>query len=266
MKRITLYQIDAFTDKLFGGNPAAVCAFDQWPGDHLMQQIAAENNLAETAFLVKKNNEYEIRWFTPTVEVDLCGHATLSAAFVVFNFLGHKEEVLTFQSRQSGKLKVRSNQELLTLDFPADTLMETQQPEGLTDALGINDNQEVYRGKTDILIILKDQQQVEDINPDMYLLNQIEARGIIVSAPGKEVDFVSRFFGPRVGVPEDPVTGSAHTTLIPYWAKRLKKDKLVARQLSKRGGELYCQLMNDRVYIGGHAKLYLKGEIYLPDN
>lgn len=264
MRKVKLFQVDAFTDKTFGGNPAAVCVFDKWPSDQLMQNIAAENNLAETAFLVKDKHGYEIRWFTPTVEVDLCGHATLAGAYVVFNFQNYKGETISFKSKNSGILYVLKKDNLLTLDFPVDKILKTNIPDGLQEALGTNKIIEVYKGKTDYLVVLQDQQQVLSIEPNMYLLNQIEARGIIVTSAGDNVDFVSRFFGPRVGVPEDPVTGSAHTTLIPYWAEKLNKKNLKAQQLSKRGGELYCELSGERVFIGGKAALYLEGEIYIP--
>ncbi|MGK7392760.1 MAG: PhzF family phenazine biosynthesis protein [Candidatus Cyclobacteriaceae bacterium M2_1C_046] len=265
MKKIKIYQVDAFTDKLFGGNPAAVCIFDEWPEDELLQNIAAENNLAETAFLVKNNTGYDIRWFTPTVEVALCGHATLAGAYVVFNHLDFAGDTVSLQSRYSGVLKVTKNEQLLTLDFPADTISKSDIPDGLKEALGTTEIIEAYKGKTDYLLILKDKEQVIAVNPDMYLLNQIEARGIIITAKGNEVDFVSRFFGPRVGVPEDPVTGSAHTTLIPYWSRKLNKKKLTAMQLSKRGGKLNCELADNRVFIGGEAILYLEGIITITD-
>lgn len=258
---IPIYQVDAFTDNVFKGNPAAVCPLDEWLQDSVMQNIAGENNLAETAFFVKKQNSYEIRWFTPTIEVDLCGHATLASAYVIFKFLKHQGEEIIFHTKTSGILTVNKKEDLLTLDFPADDIKNSIVPAGLKEALGGVEIEECYKGKTDYLLILADEQQVENLEPDMQLLSKIPARGIIVSARGEKYDFVSRFFGPQVGVPEDPVTGSAHTTLIPFWAKRLGKNKLYANQLSKRQGVLTCELIKDRVKIGGKAVLYLQGEI-----
>ncbi|OKL40524.1 isomerase [Pontibacter flavimaris] len=260
MKKIKLYQIDAFTDRVFGGNPAAVCVLDAWLPNETMQQIAAENNLAETAFVVPKGEKYEITWFTPTVEVDLCGHATLAAAHVLFQYGSHTSSTITFLSRRSGVLTVEKNGDALTLDFPADVLEPAETPEALITALG-KAPQETYQGKTDYLLIYTSQADVEAFNPDIALINTVPARGIIVSAPGDEVDFVSRFFCPQVGIPEDPVTGSAHTSLTPYWSKRLGKKTMTARQLSKRQGALQCEFLDDRVKITGKAVTYLKGEI-----
>ncbi|WP_266202527.1 PhzF family phenazine biosynthesis protein [Pontibacter kalidii] len=259
MKRINLYQVDAFTEKVFGGNPAAVCVLDAWLPNQTMQQIAAENNLAETAFVVPKGEDYEITWFTPTVEVALCGHATLAAAYVLFTYTGYTSEVIRFHSRSSGLLTVTKQGDALTMDFPADVLEPAETPEALVTALG-KAPQETYKGKTDYLLIYTSQADVEAFNPDIALINTVPARGIIVSAPGNEVDFVSRFFCPQVGIDEDPVTGSAHTTLTPYWSERLGK-KMTARQLSKRQGDLQCEFLGDRVMITGKAVTYLKGEI-----
>ncbi|GAA4421198.1 PhzF family phenazine biosynthesis protein [Nibrella viscosa] len=260
---IRLYQLDAFTDQLFAGNPAAVCPLTDWLPDEQMQQIAAENNLAETAFYVKTEQGYHIRWFTPAVEVDLCGHATLAAAYVVF-FLEDRPaaEHIFFDSR-SGTLKVCREGDLLILDFPADTLTKPPLlPPALTASLNLKPA-EVYKGKTDFLVVYKTQAEIEELTPDMHELATVPARGIIVTAPGNDVDFVSRFFAPQVGINEDPVTGSAHTTLIPFWAERLGKTQLTARQLSKRGGYLECKLHGDRVDMSGKVQLYMKGEILL---
>jgi len=255
-----LYQIDAFTDKVFHGNPAAVCILDEWAGEEKMQQIAAENNLAETAFAVKRAKDYEIRWFTPTVEVDLCGHATLATAFVLYNYYNYPLDKIKFYSKNSGILSVEKNGNELTLDFPADICKKTEIPHDLISALDKKPD-ETYKGKTDYLLIFSTQKDIEEIKPDFALLTGINARGIIVSAPGKETDFISRFFAPQVGINEDPVTGSAHTTLIPYWSKRLNKNVLSAKQLSERGGDLHCEYLGERVKISGQAVTYLIGEI-----
>lgn len=260
MPTIKLYQVDAFTDRVFRGNPAAVCVLDGWLEDELLQNIAAENNLAETAFVVSIEADYELRWFTPTVEVDLCGHATLAAAHVLFNYYDHPTDKINFRSRRSGLLVVERHSDGLTLDFPVDTLVQVSTPEELTAALGAKPT-ETYRGKTDYLLIYSSPQEIMNLAPDMRKLAAVEARGVIVSAPGQEVDFVSRFFGPRVGVDEDPVTGSAHTTLTPYWTQRLGKQVLTAKQLSKRGGDLTVSCLDDRVLITGKAVTYLEGEI-----
>ena len=262
-----IYQLDTFTDRLFAGNPAAVVPLTEWLSDEQMQQIAAENNLAETAFYVPTDGEakYHIRWFTPTVEVDLCGHATLASGYVVF-FLEQKPatDELIFDSR-SGPLKVcRSDNGWLTLDFPVDVVQKANvQPPALLASL----NEKpilVCKGKTDYMLVYETQAQIEALEPDFREMSTIPARGVIVTAPGDAasgVDFVSRFFGPQSGIDEDPVTGSAHTTLAPYWAEQLGKTDLTARQLSKRGGYLKCKLHADRVDISGQVQLYLTGEI-----
>lgn len=260
--KIRLFQIDAFTDKIFGGNPAAVCPLDSWLPGTLMQQIAMENNLAETAFFVRIGDCFEIRWFTPEIEVDLCGHATLASAFVIFNRLHYPKPIIEFSSR-SGLLPVSKRGDLFTLDFPMDEIAECAAPEGLLEGMGQRPL-EIYKGKTDYLLVYSNAGQVEDLKPDMGRLSKIAARGIIATAPGDEVDFVSRFFAPQSGIPEDPVTGSAHTTLTPYWAKKLGRHEFSARQLSKRGGRLQCALAGNRVKISGQAKAYMTGEIDLP--
>ena len=260
MAKIKLYQIDAFTEKVFGGNPAAVCVLDKWLDSETMQLIGAENNLAETAFVVKTGEGYEIRWFTPTVEVDLCGHATLAAAYVLFNYYDHPTDVIQLHSERSGLLRVQRYGDLLTLDFPTDKFEAVETPEALVKAFG-KAPQETYKGKTDYLLLFETEDEVANFNPDTNLVNSVEARGVIVSAPGREVDFVSRFFCPQVGIVEDPVTGSAHTTLTPYWSKRLNKQVMTARQLSKRQGNLTCAYLGDRVKITGKAVTYLTGEI-----
>lgn len=261
--KLPLYQLDAFTDTVFGGNPAAVVPLDTWLSDELMQSIALENNLSETAFFVPTEQGYHIRWFTPTTEVDLCGHATLATAYVIFFILNKAENEISFESR-SGNLRVtRDDEQWLTLSFPVDHYHKMVAPPALTDSLRPIKDFEVYKGKSDYMVVLDNEAQVRDIKPDILFLSTIPARGIILTAPGEEVDFVSRFFAPQSGVDEDPVTGSAHTTLIPYWAERLGKNTLTARQVSARGGYLRCELADDRTLISGKAKLYLTGEINL---
>ncbi len=216
--------------------------------------------MAETAFYVPTENGFHIRWFTPTTEVELCGHATLAAAYVIFEVLGHESKDVIFDSL-SGQLRVLRNGEWLTLDFPADQFQVTVSPPALNESISSAAPLEVYKGKTDYLVVLDSEAEVRELSPDIIILSTVPARGIIVTAPGDEVDFVSRFFAPQSGIDEDPVTGSAHTTLVPYWAKRLDKTQLEARQLSRRGGYLRCELNGDRVCISGQVRLYLKGEI-----
>jgi len=258
---IPFYQIDAFTDRLFGGNPAGVCPLEKWLPDETMQKIAMENNLSETAFFVEEESGFHIRWFTPKVEVNLCGHATLASAHVIFNHLGYKGELVTFSSR-SGLLNVTKEGDLLILDFPSNKPRRAALPDDFVQSLNITPMQ-CYRGKEDYLLVYKSQQEITALIPDFRRMEKTDARAVIVTAPGEKVDFVSRFFAPRVGVDEDPVTGSAHTVLIPYWAERLGKTEMKALQLSRRGGILFCRLRDERVDIGGKAVTYLKGEISL---
>lgn len=259
--KIKMYQVDAFTENLFGGNPAAICLLDKWLPEDQMQQIAAENNLAETAFITTDDDGYHIRWFTPTVEVDLCGHATLAAAHVIFTETDYEDDEIIFTSQYSGQLTVAKNNGLLTLNFPTDTYERVPTPPVLTEALGI-EPMETYKGKTDYMAVLPSMRDVQDLQPNFTKLSTIEARGIIVTAAGeKSADFVSRFFAPQSGIDEDPVTGSAHTTLTPYWAKELNKTELAAVQLSERKGHLWCTHLDDRVEISGHAVTYLEGFI-----
>jgi PhzF family phenazine biosynthesis protein len=262
--KLKIYQIDAFTDKVFSGNPAAICPLDKWMDDSLMQKIAMENNLAETAFYVKAGSEYQIRWFTPTVEVDLCGHATLASAFVLFNHENHAEAEIRFYSPRSGKLLATKQGDSLTLNFPSDTIEPVELVSELTAGFNIMPV-EAYKGKTDFMLVFENESQIKELIPSIELIAKMDARGIIVTAPGDEVDFVSRFFAPQSGVNEDPVTGSAHTSLTPYWAKRLGKNELSTIQLSKRKGWLNCKYLNERVEISGKARLYLKGEIFVED-
>lgn len=257
-----IYQVDAFTDKVFSGNPAAVCPLNQWLPDNILQNIAMENNLAETAFYVKQDNEYQIRWFTPTVEVDLCGHATLAAAFVLFNHENHLANEITFYSPRSGKLTVTKQNNYLTLNFPTDILEPINLFSELTTGFNL-EPLEALKGKTDYMLVFEHENQIKSLIPNFAEIAKIKARGVIVTARGTHADFVSRFFGPQSGINEDPVTGSAHTTLIPYWAKKLNKTELTAIQLSERKGYLKCKHLNDRVEISGQAKLYLIGEIFV---
>ncbi|MEW6536908.1 MAG: PhzF family phenazine biosynthesis protein [Candidatus Auribacterota bacterium] len=260
--KIPYYHIDAFTGKTFSGNPAGVCLLDDWLPDGVLQGIAAENNLSETAFVVAKGDHFELRWFTPKVEVDLCGHATLAAAFVIFKYLGYTGSSIRFQSK-SGLLTVERDKELIILDFPARPPVPCPTPQLLVQGLGCRPI-EVRRSR-DYFAVFSAQEDIPEIKPDMLILSQLDCLGIIATAPGNAVDFVSRFFAPGAGIPEDPVTGSAHCSLIPYWSERLGKQKMTALQLSTRGGELFCEYAGDRVKIGGKAVVYLKGEIEIRD-
>jgi PhzF family phenazine biosynthesis protein len=257
----SIYQVDAFAEARFAGNPAAVVPLASWLDDAVMQRIAAENNLSETAFFVKEGDAYSIRWFTPSTEVKLCGHATLATAHVLFEHLGYKGEVVTFKSK-SGELAVSHVDGLLELNFPADAPQKVESPMGLAEAMGL-EPEEVYKGESDYMLVYSSQQQVESLSPIFYALKQVDARGIIATAKGNDVDFVSRFFAPQSGINEDPVTGSAHTTLTPYWAAQLGKDQCTAKQVSKRGGELLCTMAGDRVRIAGKAVTYLEGSFKL---
>ena len=261
---IPFYQVDAFTDHLFHGNPAGVCILKEKLDARLMQRIAMENNLSETAFAVKKNREYHIRWFTPVTEVNLCGHATLATAHILFTQYDVPGSELRFHSKHSGLLKVRKENSTLTLDFPADPVKKTKPPHGLIRSLGKTPT-EVWKGRTDYLLVYDTEQDIVSIRPDFTQLKQVDARGVIITAPGVQCDFVSRFFAPLVGVNEDPVTGAAHTTLTPYWTNRLNKKRLTARQVSPRQGHLRCRMEHGRVLISGNAITYLHGEIILPD-
>lgn len=260
--KIKMYQIDAFASNLFSGNPAAVCILDSWLDDTVMQNIAMENNLSETAFAVKDNDQYLIRWFTPIFEVNLCGHATLATAYVLFSYFEKNSTKINFHSSRSGPLSVTKNNELLTLDFPKDTIIPITPSKEMIVALGAVPSKG-FEGRDDFMMVYDSQDQIESISPDFSKLSRLGRRGVIVTAPGNTVDFVSRFFAPQCGVDEDPVTGSAHTTLVPYWAKQLDKKTLSAQQLSKRGGQLQCELHDDRVKICGKAVQYMVGEISL---
>lgn len=262
MEKIKIFQIDAFTDKVFAGNPAAVCPLDQWLSDELLQKIAMENNLAETAFYVKDDKQYQIRWFTPTVEVDLCGHATLASAFVLFNHQNYAENMIHFFSPRSGALTVAREGAFLTLNFPTDKFEPVTINNDLLKCFNLPPKL-AFKGKTDYLFIYEKEEDILNLNPFFVEISKLDARGVIVSAKGNMVDFVSRFFAPQSGVNEDPVTGSAHTTLTPYWAKQLNKTELSAIQLSARRGNLKCRYLNERVEISGQCKSFLIGEINL---
>ncbi|MBA4850036.1 PhzF family phenazine biosynthesis protein [Emticicia sp. BO119] len=259
--QLPIYQVDAFTDKLFGGNPAAVIPLKQWLPEALMQKIALENNLSETAFFVSVDNGFHIRWFTPTIEVALCGHATLATAYVVFNLLKYPSDIITFDS-QSGILKVRKEGKLLELDFPVQTVTPIEAPSGLIEGIGKKPN-EIYKAGEDYLLVYSSQSDIENISPDFGVLRSVKTRGIIITskAKSKKLDFVCRFFAPASGINEDPVTGSAYTKLIPYWADKFGKKVFEAEQISARKGSLHCRLAGDRVLIGGQGKLYMKGKI-----
>ena len=268
MVNIKMYQVDAFTDQLFGGNPAAICPLDKWLPDSVMQNIAAENNLSETAFFVSNSssNGYELRWFTPELEIDLCGHATLATAHIIFTELSPSKEEINFQTKKAGELIVTRQKDnaLYTLNFPARPGAKVNLPHGLLSALHSDvPPVEVYQAR-DCMLVYENESEVKQLSPDFLALAKIDAVLIvIVTAPGDEVDFVSRVFAPRAGVFEDPVCGSAHCTLIPYWAERLGKKQLHTHQISARKGELWCEDQGERVLMSGRAVTYLKGEIYV---
>ena len=256
-----IFQVDAFTDTVFKGNPAAVIPLQEWPDDKTLQQIAAENNLSETAYFSEnEDGSFQLRWFTPETEVDLCGHATLASAHILFEQLNHQKKEITFHTK-SGKLTVQKRDDMYIMDFPSNPPKPVPVPKLLPEAIGIIP---IYTGvNIDMLVLVQSEQDVRDIKPDMPLLKKMEVRGVIVTAPADEpqTDFVSRFFAPAVGVPEDPVTGSAHTVLTPFWAKRLGKNELRGMQISTRGGDLICIQKEGRVEIGGKAVTYMAGEI-----
>jgi PhzF family phenazine biosynthesis protein len=254
-----LYQVDAFAAAVFSGNPAAVVPLDEWLHDELLQNIALENNLSETAFFVKETDGLRIRWFTPAAEVALCGHATLASAHVLFYHLNFQGDVIEFQSL-SGILKVEKSGDLLWLDFPASKLTQVQIPVNLEKAVGFSPL-ECWRGRDDFMLVFENEQTIRSINPDFQEILKSECRGLIVTSRSNDVDFVSRFFAPKVGVNEDPVTGSSHTMLIPYWSERLGKTEMEARQVSKRSGDIKCINNGNRVKIGGKAVTYLQGKI-----
>ena len=258
MKHI-IYQIDAFAEKVFEGNPAAVIPLDNWLPDNVMQQIAMENNLSETVFFVHENGDFHIRWFTPLAEVNLCGHATLASAYVLFNLLNYAEREIRFQSR-SGILTVKRENNLIVLDFPASPVTEITIPDEVAKAFHLQPVA-CFKGRDDFMLIFENEEQVKQLKPDFQQLVLAKTRGVICTSTSENFDFVSRFFAPAVGVNEDPVTGSAHTMLIPFWSKELDKNELIAKQVSARGGVVHCKDCGDRVKIGGKAVTYLIGEI-----
>ena len=256
--KIPYFEVDAFSSKLFGGNPAGVCLLEHWLPDAVMQAIAAENNFSETAFIVPHGPDFDLRWFTPALEIDLAGHPTLASAFVLFNEGKASGDCIRFHSR-SGELAVTRKGDVLEMDFPSRPAVPCVVPEALVRGLG-KKPVKVLKSR-DYLAVFATEADVRSLQPDFDALRKLDTLGIIATAPGNDSDFVSRFFAPAAGIAEDPVTGSAHCTLIPYWSHRLGKTKLFARQISKRGGELFCEQAGDRVQIGGKAVLYLRGQI-----
>ena len=260
MNSIKIFQVDTFSTDLFSGNPAAVCVLESWLPDHIMQNIAMENNLSETAFIVKQSEDFFIRWFTPTVEIPLCGHATLASAHVLWQELALPEATIRFQTKMGDVLSVFYDSGIIKMDFPSYEPSETDQDlEVIGSALSVRPI--AFFASMYGLAVFENEDDILNVEPNISALEQLKYDGIIVTAPGDRVDFVSRFFGPKLGIPEDPVTGGAHCELIPYWSSRLGKKDLIARQLSKRGGELYCCDRGDRVTIGGKAVTYLRGEL-----
>jgi PhzF family phenazine biosynthesis protein len=265
--KFDIYQVDAFAEKVFEGNPAAVIPLEHWPEDEVMQKIALENNLSETAFFVKQDPTtpeseafYHLRWFTPGFEIDLCGHATLATAFVIKNFIEPHLHEIRFTTQKAGELRTIIKDGRYTLDFPARMPEACDPPENLLPSLGISTAVEILRSR-DYFVVLPNEEAVRNIEPDFSLMNEIETVGVIVTAKGHDYDVVSRCFYPSAGIPEDPVTGSAHCNIVPYWSAKLGKQKLQCRQASARGGDLDCELSNGRVLMTGGCVLYLKGEI-----
>jgi len=255
---IRFYHIDAFADRIFAGNPAGVCFLDAWIEDPILQSIAAENNLPETAFLVQADNHYELRWFTPKVEIDLCGHGTLASAFALFEYVNPKARQVDFQTK-SGILTVQRQGNLLIMDFPTRRPEPCQPPEHIDEIMGISPSRTLR--SRDLVVVYENEDHIRRLKPDLAGMAALDCFGVIATSPGKKSDFVSRFFAPGAGIPEDPVTGSAHCTLIPYWSEHLGKRELHAFQLSERGGELFCIDKGERVSIGGRAVAYLSGTI-----
>lgn len=260
--KLPIYQVDAFTAKLYGGNPAAIVPLKEWLPAPIMQKIAVENNLSETAFFVPEGDLFELRWFTPEYEIDLCGHATLATAHILFTELGYQEKTINFHTQKAGTLTVSKADDLYTLDFPSRLAKISEAPEGLIEAMGGSKPVEVLKSR-DYILVYETETDVVALKPDFSALAKFDILGVIATAKGDHSDFVSRFFIPSAGINEDPVTGSAHCNLIPYWADKLGKIELHALQLSARRGELWCELKGDRVLMAGNAVTYLKGEIYL---
>jgi len=258
--KLPIYQVDAFTTQLFGGNPAAIVPLKEWLPAPEMQKIAAENNLAETAFFITQAEHFELRWFTPEFEIDLCGHATLATAHILFTELGYQKDTIHFHTLKAGTLTVTSQNNLYTLDFPSRVPVSCAAPKELIAAIGGKTPIEVLKSR-DYMLVYETEADVLALKPDFAALAKIDLMGVIVTAKGDHSDFVSRFFIPAAGINEDPVTGSAHCNLIPYWAEKLGKTELHAYQVSARRGELWCELKGDRVLMAGNAVTYLKGEI-----
>lgn len=258
--RLPIYQVDAFTEKVFGGNPAAVIPLEGWIEADLMQKIAMENNLSETAFIVKTDEGYHIRWFTPGYEIDLCGHATLASAYIIKNFLEPHIQEINFTTEKAGSLRTMVKEGVYTLDFPSRMPVATEVPQGLMESLGVSTAVEVLRSR-DYFVVLPNEEAVRNVEPDYTLMEKLDTVGVIVTAKGHEADAVSRCFYPGAGIPEDPVTGSAHCNIVPYWSAKLGKTKLQCHQLSARGGELDCELDGDRVLMSGKCVLFLEGHI-----
>ncbi len=258
--KLTIYQVDAFTNKVFGGNPAAIIPLQSWLHDDLMQKIALENNLSETAFFVKQDEVYHIRWFTPTLEIDLCGHATLASAYIIKTFLEPHVQEISFTTQKAGLLKTYIKDGMYTLDFPARMPAAIKEaPQRLLESLGITAAVEILKSR-DYFVVLPNEEAVQNMEPDFSIMKELKA-GVIITAKGHSADIVSRFFYPAAGIDEDPVTGSAHCNLIPYWSEKLGTTKIYAKQLSKRGGDLWCEHKGDRVLMSGNCVLFMTGEI-----
>jgi len=257
---LNIYQIDAFAKKVFEGNPAAICPLDKWLDDALMQKIALENNLSETAFFVKEGEKFHIRWFTPTSEVDMCGHATLASAFVLFEILNYEKNIIVFSSK-SGDLRVKRDTDMLVMDFPSQEISACGIPHAISEAFAV-EPKECYKSM-DYIVVFENEEDVLNAELNLDKLKNIDARGVIITSRSKEYDFISRFFAPKYGIDEDPVTGSAFTQLVPYWSKILNKNEFKAKQVSQRGGEVFCKLNGERVEIAGYGVKYLEGIITL---
>ncbi len=258
--KLTIYQVDAFAENVFGGNPAAIIPLQDWLDDGLMQKIAMENNLSETAYFVKTDTGYHIRWFTPTFEIDLCGHATLASAYIIKNFIEPHLAEINFTTQKAGILKAMAKDGMHTLDFPSRMPQPAEAPDKLLKSLNMTAAVEVLKSR-DYFIVLPNEDAVKNAEPDFSLMKEVETVGVIITAKGQSADVVSRCFYPRAGIPEDPVTGSAHCNIVPYWCEKLGKKKIFCKQISSRGGDLYCELTGDRVLMSGKCVLFLQGEI-----
>jgi PhzF family phenazine biosynthesis protein len=258
--KLNIYQVDAFAENVFEGNPAAIVPLNDWLPEELMQKIAMENNLSETAFIIKDEDEYQIRWFTPEYEIDLCGHATLASAYIIKNFLEPHIAEINFTTQKAGPLRATAHEGMYTLDFPSRMPKQTPVPDQLLKSIGISTAVEILRSR-DYFVVLPDEEAVKNVEPDYSIMKELDTIGVIVTAKGQTADIVSRCFYPGAGIPEDPVTGSAHCNIVPYWSDKLNKTKLFCRQLSPRSGNLWCELNGDRVLMSGKCILYMQGEI-----